>query len=161
MKRMNEQDKNRMLEKALNEGESYSVKVWGTIMASEETMISIGATGGIFSNFIGSIATGLVGAIGSLTNEYCYVGMTDSRLICCIVGKFNCSQIKGYFSIHFDGITKVKIKKNFIPGRTIIEIFVDKNSIKISFVNNTIGSDMQGQKEGVESIIKKLSAYKK
>lgn len=160
MKTMNEQDKNKMLDKVLNEGETYSAKVWGTIMAGTDTMLAIGAAGGILTTFAGAAATGLSGTMGALTNEYCYVGMTDSRLIFCVVGKMDCSKVKGYFSIHFDGITKVKVSGSFIPGRKVLKIYIDKKCIKLSLVNNTIGTDIEGQKEGIEKILNRISDYR-
>ena len=77
-----------------------------------------------------------------------------------MVGKIDCSKVKGYFSIHFDGITKVKVSGSFIPGRKVLKIYIDKKCIKLSLVNNTIGTDIEGQKEGIQKILNRISDYR-
>lgn len=37
-----------------------------------------------------------------------------------------------------------------LPGRKVVMVYFGKNKLKISLMNNAIGSDIQGQKENVE-----------
>lgn len=37
-----------------------------------------------------------------------------------------------------------------MPGRKVVTVYFEKNKLKISLMNNAIGSDIQGQKENVE-----------
>ena len=71
------------------------------------------------------------GAGGALSNEYCYVGMTENRFAFFIVGKIDVTQVKFAFVIPFAQIERVKVKKSLIPGRYVIHIYSGKNHIKL------------------------------
>ncbi|BCN29320.1 hypothetical protein [Anaeromicropila herbilytica] len=142
MKKLNESDKNELLGRALKDGENYKAKVWGCLMANAKTIMLFGAIGGAFS-----------GAAGALSNEYCYVGLTDSKLVFIVMRTMDCSQVKGAFEIPFSNIDRVKVKKSLIPGRHVLKIYRGKDSLKLSLVTNTIGTDLKNQKEGVEAIL--------
>ena len=47
-------------------------------------------------------------------------------------------------------ITKAEVKGGLLPGRKVVTVYFGKNKLKISLMNNAIGSDIQGQKENVE-----------
>ena len=146
MKTLNEKDKNELLGQALKEGESYNAKVWGCLMADTKTLMQFAAVGGIFS-----------GAMGALSNEYCYVGMTNSRFVFYVMETFDCYKVKYAFEVPFAQIEKVKAKKSLLPGRHVVNIYVSKHCLKLSLVTNTIGSDIKNQKEGVELILAEIA----
>lgn len=144
MNKVNEQDKNNMLKGLLGEGESYQAKAYGVIMAGIKTYTKLG----VLSLFIGSLA----GAMGALSNAYCYVGATEKNLNFAIINSFNPSKIKEQLSIPLDSLNKVKVKKSFIPGRYIIKLRFEKSGMKLVLMNNTWGTDLVGQKEGMLQI---------
>lgn len=49
-------------------------------------------------------------------------------------------------------ITKAEVKGGLLPGRKVVTVYFEKNKLKISLMNNAIGSDIQGQKENVERV---------
>ena len=145
MKTLNEKDKNELLGQALKEGESYEAKVWGCLMADTKTLMSFAAVGG-----------SLAGAMGALTNQYCYVGMTNSKFVFYVMETFDCYKVKGAFEVSFAQIEKVKVKKSLLPGRHVIKIYVSKQCLKLSLATNTIGTDIQNQKEGIAMILEEI-----
>jgi len=145
MKTLNEKDKNQLLGQALNENEFYKAKVWGCLMADTKTLMQCAAIGGIFA-----------GAMGALTNQYCYVGMTDSKFVFYVMETFDCYKVKFAFEVNFAQIEKVKVKKSLLPGRRVVKIYISKQCLKLSLVTNTIGTDIQGQKEGIRVILEEL-----
>ncbi|MFI3202310.1 MAG: hypothetical protein R3Y54_12470 [Eubacteriales bacterium] len=142
MKTMNEQDKNQMLQGMLREGESYGGKMWGVIMADNKALL----TGALIS-----------GAVGALSNQYCYVGVTQKAIYFVVVGSFNVSEIKQSFIIELKDVKKAKVKKSLIPGRRVMMLHLGKGKLKLSVVNNTIGSDIKMQKEGCDYLCNQLS----
>lgn len=148
MKTMNEADKNQMLDEILEPGKEYEAKVWGTIMADAKTMLGIGA--------ISTVIRGSAVILGALSNEYCYVGVTEQTLNFVVVGKMDVSKVKERFIVKFEEIQNVKIKNSLIPRRKVIHIKLKFGSIKLSLVNNTVGSDLKMQREGIEYLCRKL-----
>lgn len=148
MMKLNENHKNQFLDSALYPGEQYRAKAWGVLMADNLTAfrftVLFGATGG-------ALAT-------SLANEYCYVGMTDGRLVFYVVEKLNVSQIKVAFEVPFSQIAKTKVKKSFIPGRYVIDIYTGNNKLSLSLMTSAIGTDIQNQKEAALAIVERMKA---
>ena len=103
MMKLNENHKNQFLNSALYPGEQYRAKTWGVLMADNLTAFGFTV---LFGAAGGALAT-------SLANEYCYVGMTDGRLVFYVVEKLNVSQIKVAFEVPFSQIAKTKVKKSF------------------------------------------------
>jgi len=145
MKTLNEKDKNELLGQALNEGESYKAKVWGCLMADTKTLMKFAAVGG-----------SLAGSMGALSNQYCYVGMSNLKFVFYVMETFDCDKVKYAFEVPFAQIDKVKVKKSLLPGRHVVNIYVSKQCLKLSLVTNTIGTDIQNQKEGVAIILAEL-----
>lgn len=141
---MNEKDKKLFLDEIKPKNENYLAYVWGTIMADAKALVT--ASG--ISLLIGSVGA----ALGALSNEYCYIGMTENYLAFVVVGSINVKQVKYRFVIKLSDVKSVKVKRNKLLGRTVISFNHGEGKIKLSLVNNTIGSDMVGQREGVEFI---------
>jgi len=150
MKTLNEKHKNELLGQALKEGESYKAKVWGCLMADTKTLMLFGTVGGSIGG------TALAGAMGALSNQYCYVGMTDSRFVFYVMETFDCYKVKCAFEVSFEQIEKVKVKKSILPGRSVVYIYSSKQRLKLSLVTNTIGTDIKDQKEGIRIILAEL-----
>ncbi len=141
---MNEEDKKRMLDEILADGESYQVKIWGTIMADAKTLALIGA---------------IVGGVGgAFTNAYCYVGLTEKHLNFAVVDSIKVDVLRNQISIPLESVKGVKVKKGLF-GRTVVNMDLGDSKMKLSLVNNTIGSKLVGQKEGVEKLTEVLSRY--
>ena len=163
---MNEKDKNEMLEAILNENESYQCKLWAVIMAGADTYALIGGlstlTGADTYALIGGLSTltgGAAAALGALSNAYCYLGVTEQHLNMVIVNSVNVSKIENRLSLPLSSITKTEVKGGLLPGRKVVMLHFGKEKMKISLMNNAIGSDIQGQKENVEmfcQIVSKL-----
>ena len=43
-----------------------------------------------------------------------------------------------------------ELVRDYLPGRKVVMLHLGKEKMKISLMNNAIGSDIQGQKENVE-----------
>ena len=139
---MNEKDKNEMLDSILNEKEEYLCKLWGVLMADSKTYSAIGG--------LSAIVGGGAAALGALSNAYCYIGVTEQHLNFVVVDSVNVRNIKNRISIPMECITKAEVKGGFLPGRKVVMLYFGKDKLKISLMNNAIGSDIQGQKENVE-----------
>lgn len=144
---MNEQDKNMMLNEMLQPGQNYQMKIWGTIMADAKTYALLGT----LSAVVGSAAA----VMGALTNTYCYIGATEEYLNFVIVDSLNVRKILNRLSIPFANITGVKIKRGLLDRTTIVLKF-GNGRMKLALMNNTIGSDLVGQKEGVAMLCERL-----
>ena len=140
---MNENDKNLMLDELLQPGRNYQLKIWGTIMADAKTFVKIGA--------LSTITGGAVAAMGALSNAYCYIGATEDYLNFVVVDSLNVRKVLHRFSIPFNSITSAKVKKGLL-GRTTVVLRFEDQKMKLALMNNTIGSDMIGQKEGVAAL---------
>ena len=148
---MNEKDKNEKLEAILNESEAYQCKLWAVIMAGADTYALIGG--------LSTLTGGAAAALGALSNAYCYMGITEKHLNMVIVNSVNVSKIENRLSLPLNSITKAEVKGGLLPGRKVVMLHFGKEKMKISLMNNAIGSDIQGQKENVEmfcQIVSKL-----
>ena len=144
---MNENDKNLMLDELLQPGQNYQLKIWGTIMADAKTFAMIGA--------ISAVVGSAVAAMGALSNAYCYIGATEDYLNFVVVDSLNVRKVLHRFSIPFNSMTSAKVKKGLL-GRTIIILKFGNQKMKLALMNNTIGSDLVGQKEGVAALCSRL-----
>lgn len=148
---MNEADKNKLLDEILNEGESYKFKIWGVIMADAKTYSGIAALSSTINH---SFLSGSVsGALGALSNNYSYIGITDKNINFIIVDNFNASNVKNRLSLPISEIISAKVKKSFIiPKRKVATVvFKDTMKLKISLMENALFTDLKNQKEGVEA----------
>ena len=139
---MNEKDKNEMLDSILNEKEEYLMQTLGSFNADAKTYAAIGG--------LSAIVGGGAAALGALSNAYCYIGATEQHLNFVVVDSVNVRNIKNRISIPMECITKAEVKGGFLPGRKVVMLYFGKEKLKISLMNNAIGSDIQGQKENVE-----------
>lgn len=142
MKTMNERDKNEMLNAVAGKGETYQCRLWGTIMADAKTYAKIGG--------LSLIAGSGAAALGALSNAYCYMGMTEKSINFVIIDSIDVSKIKNRLSIPVGSIIKAEVKKGLIPGRTTVILHIENAKMKLALMNNTVGSDIKGQKENVE-----------
>ncbi len=141
---MNEEDKKKMLDELLTDGETYQLTIWGTIMADAKALMLLG---------------GLVGGIaGALSNAYCYIGLTDKHLNFVVVDSIKVNIVRNQICIPLDSITNVKVK-NGLLGRTTIHLEIGKSKMKLALVSNTIGTKLLNQKEGVEKLKADLVKY--
>lgn len=142
MKTMNERDKNEMLNAIAGEGETYQCRLWGTIMADAKTYARIGG--------LSPIAGSGAAALGALSNAYCYLGMTEKNINFVIIDSIDVSKVKNRLSVPVGNIGKAEVKKGLIPGRTTVILHIENTKMKLILMNNTVGSDIKGQKENVE-----------
>lgn len=87
--KMNEKDKNTMLDQLLPAGENYEAKIWTVIEAGADALTSIGALSIVLKNS-SNLGLGAAGVLGSLSNEYAYMGLTQKRLVVVVVKKNRC-----------------------------------------------------------------------
>ena len=78
--------------------------------------------------------------------------ITEQHLNFVVVDSVNVRNIKNRISIPMECITKAEVKGGLLPGRKVVTVYFEKNKLKISLMNNAIGSDIQGQKENVERV---------
>lgn len=161
--RMSESDKNTILNTYKPNNESYKAMMWGVIMASSKDLVNATMIGTASSLVLGAaLGGGVAGAFGALSNQSCYIGLTESQIIFCTLGSFNVSEIKSVFSIPLNQIKKIKKKFSIIPGRTILMLYISKNNtLKLSLMNNSIGSDIKNQKENVQCFLNTLLGNQK
>lgn len=137
----------KMTQEQMNEylNSKYESKIWATIMANNDVLMEYVLKYGPTS-----------GAVGALTNEYCYIGLIEDRLDIVVLNNLNAK--KEYeFSIKLNDINKIKIKKSIILSRKVLILYLNNNKeIKISIMNNAIGTNIKNQKENVNILIEKL-----
>lgn len=131
-----------LLNSILSPEESYKAKVWITIMASTP-------------KFLG-YAILLGGAGGALSNKYGYMGVTEKALNLITVGSVNVNEVKDKFSIPLNDITEIKVKKGLFGKRTLM-LKMENESMKISVMDNAIGSDIKDQKENADRLFAALA----
>ena len=90
---------------------------------------------------------GAAAALGALSNVYCYLGVTEQHLNMVIVNSVNVSKIENRLSLPLSSITKAEVKGGLLPGRKVVMLHFGKEKMKISLMNNAIGSDIQRQIE--------------
>ena len=155
---MNEADKNRLLDKVLNKGEYYKFKIWGVLMANDKEYREIVA---VSSSFNPVLSGTVAGALGSLSNKYSYIGMTDKTINFIILDNFNASKVKERLIIPITEIINANVKNSFIPKRKVATIKLkDPTKLKISLMENAIGTDIKNQKEGVDAFCEFLKSKK-
>lgn len=152
---MNENDKNEMLDLVNDKKENYEAKMCGVLMATNGELIKKSFKYGLIG---GALGGGMAGASGALSNQYCYLGMTETGIYFVIVGPINVSEIKHAFKVPYNIIKKVKIKSGIIPGRKVVHVYTEDGNLKLALMSNAIGSDIQGQKEAVQYLCKHLEA---
>ncbi len=129
---MNEQDMDYMLANMAMENEKYIAKVWAVVMRMNSSKES------------------------ALNNKYCYLGLTQNAINIVMINSFNVKSIENQIIVPINTITKVTVKKSFIPKRRIIIVEADSYKMKISVMLNSIGADLPKQKEHAELLFEKL-----
>lgn len=133
---LNDTDMERMLESIRPEGETYTGKAWGTIMAGTAKML----------------------ALGALSNVSCYVGATERSLVIAVMDTFDISRIYKKISLPFEEIQQLKIKRGLMPSQRIIQLKGDGIKLKISLVNNSVTARVKNQKQGMQTICSTLES---
>lgn len=146
MVKMNESDKNSMLDMVKDERETYAAKMWGALMAPESEYFKIVSECSLEGRIIGAAHAGKRAA---QSNQYCYLGMTETAMYFVIINSFDVKRIKGVIKVSYDEIKRTEIKGSFIPGRKVVYIFTEKENFKLSLMSSAIGTDIQGQKKAV------------
>lgn len=129
------------LNNMLNSNEYYQSKIWATIMANNKVILDYVLKYG--------------GAVGALSNTYCYIGLLPNKLNIVTLDKFT-AKSQSQYSIKLTDITNLKIKKSIIPGRRLLIFNVGKEKIKVSIMNNAIGTNISNQKENVKALLNNL-----
>ena len=132
MQKMNEQDMDYMLGNMAIENEKYTAKVWAVVMSMNNSKQS------------------------ALNNKYCYLGLTQNTINIVMINSFNIKSIENQITVPLNTITKVKVKKSFIPQRRIVIIETDSYKMKISVMLNSIGADLPKQKDYAELLFERL-----
>lgn len=156
MNKMNENDKNEMLDGVKDKSENYEAKMWGVLMATDGALLKKSLKYNVIIG--GALGAGLAGASGALSNQYCYVGMSETGIYFVVIANMNVKKIKHVIKIPYDSIKKVKVKWGVIPGRKVINIHTEDGKLKLSLMNNAVGTDMQGQKEAVQYLCEHLES---
>lgn len=139
---VSKEQRDKLLNESLDENELYKCKIWATIMANFKKL------------FLYALKYGKAG--GSYSNTYCYIGLTESHLNIVTLGSFYVDRSIDRFNILLSDIKKVTIKKSLIPGRRLMILKYGNNKLKISVMNNAIGTNIKDQKENVNTLINNL-----
>lgn len=151
MELMNEESKMEMLNNFLVENEKYEATMWGTIMADAKVIIGIAA---------GMNALGLPGgAVGALSNQYCYIGVSENYISFCCISNVDLSVMTGGFVMAFRDIVSAKVKRGIL-GRKVISLKTTDGNMKLSLAGNTFGSKLSKEKQitGIEYLVQRLEA---
>ncbi|MCR5145347.1 MAG: hypothetical protein K6B67_08660 [Lachnospiraceae bacterium] len=152
MELMNEERKMEMLNNYLVENEQYEATMWGTIMADSKVIIGITA---------GMNALGLPGsgAVGALSNQYCYIGVSENYISFCCISNMDPSVMTGGFVMAFRDIVSAKVKKG-IFGKKVLLLKTTDGNMKLSLAGNTLGSNLSKEKQinGIEYLVHRLEA---
>ncbi len=158
--KMSTADMKKMLHEVVTSDETFNCTLWGVIMKCNGELLKnslpIGmAVGAIFGV---AMAGAVGGAIGALSNIYCYIGCTDTSIHIVCIRILDVSKVKEVITIPYNEINNIKIKRSLIPGRHIVLIRCFQNShLKISVMNNAIGTDIKTQKENAQKFFDILS----
>jgi len=145
---LNVKDRDEKLGAFLGNKQQYDCKIWAVIMKNTANLMGK-------SIYFGSDFAGLT---GDLAGMYCYIGIMNSRLFFSIVDSFNVEKNSYNLIVPFDDLKQVKVKGGIIPGRKVILLyFVEDGIMKISVMNNAIGSDINDQKENATRFLQLIS----
>lgn len=146
------EERDSKLNNLLQENEILECKIWATIMESTANLIKLSIyTSAIYGSAIG-------GAMGALTNQYCFMGISNKKLLISVVKTFKLTEENYNLVIPFDKIKDVKIKGSVIPGRKVIILTYENNEkMKISIMSNAIGSNIKDQKENSIKFLELIS----
>jgi len=153
MELMSEERKKEMLNNFLVENEKYEATMWGTIMADMKVIVGIAA---------GMNALGINGgAVGALTNQYCYIGVSENYISFCCISSMDPSVMTGGFVLAFKDIVSAKVKKGIL-GRKVILLKTKDGDMKLSLAGNTFGSKLSKEEQirGIDYLAKKLDGLK-
>lgn len=139
-----EKEREEMLNTMLETGESYQLKIWGNFTLTTFGVLLLG---------------GRSAAAGALSNKPFYLGVTQKNMHFVMLDPFQTSIVNDYVTIGLDTITRVKIKKGFTPGRRIIFLYFGKKKMRMALMSHSMGTDLQGQKEGVQRFCELLEKY--
>lgn len=139
-----EKEREEMLNAMLEPGESYQLKIWGNFTLT---------TSGVL------LLAGRSAAAGALSNEPFYLGVTQTNMHFAMLDSFRPSIVKKFRTIALDTITGVKIKRGFSPGRKIIFLYFGKVKLRMALMSHSVGTDLKGQKEGVQWLCELLEQY--
>ena len=158
--RMKTADMEKMLHEVVALDKKLNCTLWGVIMKSNGELLKNNLPIGMaVGAVLGVVMAGAVGgAMGALSNIYCYIGCTDTSIHIVCIHSFDVSKVKAVITIPYNEISSIKIKRSLIPGGHIILIRCFQNSrLKISVMNNSIGTDMKNQKENAHKFFDILS----
>lgn len=137
---MNEEDKNKMLNAILPEGESYIAGASATIMG-------------------GTIA---VLALGALSNVYCYLGVTEKHLCIAVAGTLKIDEMQGKYTVPYENLTKLSVGGSLVPKQKIIKLQAkDGTKLKIAMNCYNMGTKVVDQAGNATKIAEVLKAHKR
>lgn len=142
------QDRDEKLGNLISSDEQFECKIWATIMATDIELLKKTWYLGMFA-----------GAAGAFTNQYCYMGICNSKLYVSVVETFAVERERYNLAIPFQDIKKVKVKGGILPKRKVVYLYgADNKKMKIAVMLNAIGSDIKDQEPNALKFFELLSA---
>lgn len=139
---VSKEQRDKLLNESLDENELYKCKIWATIMANFKKLflyaLKYGKLGGVFSNI------------------YCYIGLTENHLNIVTLGAFYVDRSIDRYNILLSDIKRATIRRSLVPGRRLIKLKYGNTKLKISVMNNAIGTNIKDQKENANTLINNL-----
>ena len=145
---LNVKDRDEKLGAFLGNKQKFDCKIWAVIIENTANLMRK-------SIYFSSDFAGLT---GDLSGKYCYIGVMDSKLFFAVVDSFNVEKDNYNLIVPFSNLKQVKIKGGIIPGKKVVLLyFVEGGFMKVSVMNNAIGSDISDQKENATRFLQLIS----
>lgn len=145
---MCKKDRDEKLNNLIPDSERFDCMIWATIM---ENTVDLVKKPWFLNSALG-------GAAGALTNQYCYMGISNKTLYISVIKTFKVTKESYNLAIPFAEIKDVKIKGTLIPKRKVLMLyFEDKKKMKIAVMSNAIGTDIKDQQENASKFFEIIS----
>lgn len=129
--------------------ETYSIMLWGTVSA-------------LINDFKGRSLASLImaftpapGVGASLTNAFCYMGLTEETFYAVAVDSYNTSNVIGTFRFPLKEITSFNLRKGIL-GNSYSFGIICGGPASFTVKSTSIGTDIKDQKERMADFIEAI-----
>jgi len=146
---------NQFLESIKVPGENFKCMLWGTVTSTDLHSFQNRSAASAIMFF-----AGVPGAAGSLSNCFCYIGVTEYSLYVVALDAYNTSKIVGSFNLPYAHITSLKVFKTAFGASHSIDIECG-GFVNLTVKSTSIGTDIKDQKQRMELFLATMELWKK
>ena len=141
------------LEGAKAQGENFKCMLWGTVYADLPIIENRSAMS------IAMLFTLAPGVSGTVNNAFCYIGLTEKSLYVIALDTYDTSRVIGTFTLPFENMTSIKIRKALIGGSHTVEVECG-SFISLTVKSISLGTNIKDQKIRMEGFLAEMEALK-